>query len=486
MIIIPANTLSSGGYDVANSLMFDGVDSYLNITSGSSPTSTQKFTVSFWLKRSELGREQHIFGGVSAAQCYFISDDRLRFADTTSGTNYYTTQVFRDVSAWYNIVIAVDTTLGAAGDRARIYVNGSEVTAFDTETNATQNNNTDYNIGSTAYVIGRYNPSQSQNYYYSGYMAEYVFIDGQQLAPTSFGEFDDDSPTIWKPIDVSGLTFGANGYYLDFADSGDLGDDESGNGNDFSENSIAATDQCVDSPTNNFCTFTTTHPSATSFTITEGGTRVSKSGSGNVALTGSSLMPTAGKWYFEALINEAGNGDRTRVGVVNYQTVKDYTGVINTPSQVLAGCTTSCKAAKHFEGDGSGSGSVTEYTASGDFADDDVVNFAMDLDNKAIYIGRNNTWHTQTASSGGDPTSGASKTGAITTDTTIMNGEPMSIMFGHSAGVSDGSDISFNFGNPAYALTSAANDENGYGNFEYAPPSGFLALCTKNLGSDGG
>ena len=197
-------------------------------------------------------------------------------------------------------------------------------------------------------------------------------------------------------------------------------------------------------------------------------------------------MPTAGKWYFEALINEAGNGDRTRVGVVNYQTVKDYTGVINTPSQVLAGCTTSCKAAKHFEGDGSGSGSVTEYTASGDFADDDVVNFAMDLDNKAIYIGRNNTWHTQTASSGGDPTSGASKTGAITTDTTIMNGEPMSIMFGHSAGVSDGSDISFNFGNPAYALTSAANDENGYGNFEYAPPSGFLALCTKNLGSDGG
>ena len=133
-LILGTNSIKDTGYDVDNSLMFDGADSYLNITSGSSPTSTKKFTVSFWLKRSELGREQHIFGGVSAAQCYFVSDDRLRFADTTSGTNYYTTQKFRDVSAWYHIVIAVDTTLGTAGDRARIYVNGSEITAFDTET----------------------------------------------------------------------------------------------------------------------------------------------------------------------------------------------------------------------------------------------------------------------------------------------------------------------------------------------------------------
>ena len=198
-------------------------------------------------------------------------------------------------------------------------------------------------------------------------------------------------------------------------------------------------------------------------------------------------MPTdSGKWYFEVKIGEAGQTDRSRVGIMNYQTQlnnSSYSGVINTPSQVLAGCTTSCKAGKHFVGV---PGSVTEFTASGDFSDGDIVQFAMDLDNKAIYIGRNGTFLTTTGSSGGDPTSGSSKTGAITTSTTIMDGSPMTAYTGLSVGSgTDQSTMLFNFGNPPFSISSGNSDANNFGNFEYAPPTGYYALCSKNLAEFG-
>jgi hypothetical protein len=129
---------------------------------------------------------------------------------------------------------------------------------------------------------------------------------------------------------------------------------------------------------------------------------------------------------------------------------------------------------------------VTEFTASGDFSDDDIVNFAMDLDNKAIYIGRNGTYLTTTGSSGGDPTSGSSKTGAISTNTTIMDGSPMTAYTGLSVGSgSDTSTMLFNFGNPPFSISSGNSDADGHGNFEYAPPSGYFALCSKNLAEYG-
>jgi hypothetical protein len=474
-LILPGNVASataSTTYDVDNSLMFDGSDSYLNITSGSSPTSTQKFTVSFWLKRSELGREQHIFGGVSAAQCYFISDDRLRFADTTSGTNYYTTQKFRDVSAWYHIVIAVDTTLGTAGDRARIYVNGSEITAFDTETNATQNNNTAYNIGSTAYVIGRYNPSQSQNYYYSGYMAEYVFIDGQQLAPTSFGEFDDDSPTIWKPIDVSGLTFGTNGYYLDFEDSGDLGDDESGNTNDFTENSIAATDQSTDTPTNSFCTINPLDVPYGSVTLTEGNLVQVQTGGGSAYPYNRATMGVAkGKWYFEGKA-VAISGDSV-IGIASVA-ASSATNALYRPENNYA-------YYNHASTHGAYSDdALVDSTDYDDYDDDDIISVAFDLDNNKLYFAKNGTW-----AHSGDPTSGATGTGAVSITAAASTVDGFYFPAAADYGGSPRTTWSMNFGSPAHTVSSGNADGNGYGNFEHAPPSGYYALCTKNLAEFG-
>jgi hypothetical protein len=443
-LIIPANTLASGGYAVDNSCRFDGVDSYLNITSGSSPTSTQKFTGSFWLKRSELGREQHIFGGVVATPCYFVSDDRLRFADTTSGTNYYTTQKFRDVSAWYHIVIAVDTTLGTAGDRARIYVNGSEITAFDTETNATQNNNTAYNIGSTTYVIGRYNPSQAQNYYYSGYMAEYVFIDGQQLDPTSFGEFDEDSG-IWKPKSVSGLTFGTNGFYLDFEDSAALGDDVSGNGNDWTVNNLTAIDQTTDTPTNNFATG---NPLAknTNVVLSEGNLKITNA-SGGDSYAGGTFGLDVGKWYWENRKNGTGN---TSVGIV-LSTADISTSSTVTAKRVIY----NANGEVYKEGAGGGS-TTTGYT----YADGDIIGIALDRENGTIKFYKNGTLVN------------------TTTDSALSSSDNTWIPLWS---IDSGGEFEANFGNPTFTISSGNTDGNDYGNFEYAVPSGYLSLCTANL-----
>jgi hypothetical protein len=487
-LILGTNSIKDTGYDVANSLRFeDGSTDYLSQTSATTDNE-DKGTISVWIKRSDLSRNQMFASSYTDANnrtyLKFGSSDNLDLYFLIGGVegNLVTNRVFRDTSAWYHIVVAIDTTQGTASNRVKLYINGVQETSFSTETYPAQNANIHFFQSGKTIHIGNYASGNSDKF--SGYMCEFVFANNQQLGPTSLGEFDADSPNIWKPIDVSGLTFGTNGFYLDFENASSLGADVSGNSNNFTVNNLTSVDQSTDTCTNNFCTFTTTHPSAANFTLSEGNLKVVKSAAFTGGLSGSSIMPTTGKWYFEALINEAGNGDRTRVGVINYSTQVENndTGTLNQTGSSLSGVVTSCKTAKLFE---TVNGSTTEYTNSGDFADGDIVQFAMDLDNKAIYIGRNGTFLTQSGSSGGNPASGSSKTGAISTNTTIMNGEPMSAFLGHSAGQSDQSDISFNFGSPPYAISSGNSDANGFGNFEYAVPSGYFALCTKNLAESG-
>ena len=488
--ILGANTLSSG-FDVANSCRFnDGDSAFLSKTQGTG-TNTTKLTVSIWIKRGALGTEQQIFETWNDNNNRFdilfkSSSDQLEIQNTLSGSttiNLKTNRVFRDSGAWYHIVVIVDSTQGTAANRVKLYVNGVQETSFATETYLNQN--ADLALGTNSYTnfIGKY--SSSGGNYFDGYMCEVVYLDGTAAAIGDLGEFDEDTPRTWKPIDVSGLTFGNNGAYLDFEDSSNLGNDANG-GTDYGENNIEAIDQCTDTCTNNFATFTSENHTVGSFTLEEGNLKIRRT-TGTSGLHGSSIMPTTGKWYFEVKIGEAGQGDRSRVGVMNYQKQLEnssYSGVINTPQQVLAGCTTSCKSGKHFEGDGAGV--MEEYTASGDYSDGDIVQVAMDLDNKAIYFGRNGTFLTRTGNSGGDPTSGASKTGAITTNTNIMDGSPMTAYTGLSVGSgSDTSEMFFNFGNPPFSISSGNADDNGYGNFEHDVPTGYLAWCTKNLGESG-
>jgi hypothetical protein len=215
-LIIPANTLASGGYAVDNSLRFNrGSSDSLTRTPGSAGN-RRTFTFSCWFKLGNIASSQsgyyQIFGGLAGAanDGLWISDSDKLYIYFDAGEKRITNQVIRDISAWYHVVFAVDTTQATASNRIKLYLNGSEITSFSTSADPSLNYDSGVN-NTTLQNIG----TRITDDYFDGYMAETVLIDGSQLDPTSFGEFDEDSG-IWKPIDVSGLTFGTNGFYLDF------------------------------------------------------------------------------------------------------------------------------------------------------------------------------------------------------------------------------------------------------------------------------
>ena len=262
-IIIPANSAADTGYEVANSCKWNKADdAYLSNTSHTSAGSQTKWTFSCWYKKCAdvaSGNAHALFShgkdGAEFDTLFINASEKLAFVSEKSGsTNLASTMLFQDYGAWYHIVCAVDTTQGTAANRVKMYVNGSQITLSTTTYPAEDQttwtggvNNGDYPLKVGSYPYGGvYSPE--------GYLAEVVMINNQQLTPTSFGEFNSDSPTIWQPIDVSTLTPGTNGFYLDFEDSGTLGNDIFGNG-DFANTNLAATDQATDTPTNNFATW---------------------------------------------------------------------------------------------------------------------------------------------------------------------------------------------------------------------------------------
>jgi hypothetical protein len=459
-LIIPANTLASGGFAVDNSCRFNsGSSDSLTITPASA-SNRKTFTYSSWVKRSILtSGDQAIFNAHTDApnqvDIYFNSNDDLIVTNRISNlaANLITDAKFRDVSAWYHIVLAVDTTQGTDTNRMKLYVNGVQETSFSEA--GYPNQNTDTAVNNT--VQHRIGDSNLETFF-NGYIAETVLIDGLALDPTSFGEFDEDSG-IWKPIDVSELTFGTNGFYLDFEDSAALGDDVSGNGNDFTVNNLTAIDQTTDTPTNNFATLNPLLPNAETFS--NGNTTYTNGSNANWRISGTTLAPSVGKYYCEVKITENGGG--TQIGVMDMN---------NLPASLATDI-------------GSGSWSWSYDSASGNarhdggstawgntFTTNDVMGIAMDLDNLKLYFAKNGTWQDS-----GDPTSGATGTGsAFDLD---AGGAYAFAITSNDDGTDPVQDC--NFGNPAFTISSGNTDGNGYGNFEYAVPSGYLSLCTANL-----
>jgi len=240
-IIIPANSAAGGAQLVTNGLRFDSASSaYLRRSLGTT-TSQQKGTFSYWVKRSKLGASQQIYSNEvendnNRGYISFESNDSWRSVIGASGSVgdiiVKTNRLFRDASAWYHIVVRLDTTQSTSTDRLRLYVNGVQETSFETYTICDQNANLKLLEGGQTnknLIAGIYASGSASNYL-GGYFSEFVYCDGQTLGPTSFGEFDSDSG-IWKPIDVSGLTFGNMGFYLDFEDSSALGNDAAGSNN---------------------------------------------------------------------------------------------------------------------------------------------------------------------------------------------------------------------------------------------------------------
>ena len=453
-LIIPANSIT-GGYEVDNSLRFDdGSSDYLNRTPASA-SNRKTWTFSAWVKRGVLDTNCYFFGNYFAnndsSQLYlgFNTSNQLRLSDFNN-TSFLavTNQVFRDVSAWYHIVLSFDTTQGTSTNRWKIYVNGEQITSFASSIYPSLNFDTSINTAQN-HFIGYVNVG---GYIYDGYMSEVVFIDGQQLDPTDFGEFDDSG--IWKPIAYTG-TYGTNGFYLDFENSGSLGADVSGNGNNFTVNNLTSIDQTTDTPTNNFATLISNFGVRYSTqTYSEGNLKVA--GGAGFELSPASIAPSSGKWYFEAKMDS----------ITNYPTIGfQETSQARTNNFWVA--STSQGYGLHFDGtlynNNSSTGSLTSYTTG------DIMSLALDLDNGKAYFGKNGTWL-----GSADPSAGTNPAFS-----SIPSGT-------YYLGVSNyGSTWSANFGNPPFTISSGNSDANGYGNFEYAVPSGYYALCTKNLSTEG-
>ena len=462
--ILPANSVVDTGF-ATNSCRFDGSTSYMHKTPGSAGN-TKLWTWSAWIKKSlPDGADLGIFGQYIDANNFFRiryrSDQRLQVDNYTSGSATFSVILgsnneHRDISAWYHLVVAYDSAQGTDSNRVKIYVNGVLQTVFQAATYPNQNVVTTLPVDGTRIELGR----TTDNQFFNGYMAEVVLIDGTALAPTSFGESDSDSG-IWVPIDVSGLTFGTNGFYLDFKNSANLGNDANG-GTDLTEVGLAATDQSTDTCTNNFATLNPLDNFYLGGTFSEGNLKLSIDNSAVEAFTTSTIGVSSGKWYMENKIITTSSG-------------RLYSGVVYGTAQ----------ATDDWPGGGSDqwfyrsedgkvyNGGSEEYTGA-TLADDDIVGIALDLDNHKLYFSKNGAFQNS-----GDPTSGATGTGAIALDT----GQTYFFAVGDSGSTAVVS--SANFGSPAYAISSGNADANDHGNFEYAVPSGYFALNTKNLAEYG-
>jgi len=318
-LILGTNSIKDTGYDVANSCRFNsGDDCKISRTSpNSSPTNADKFTFSCWVKRSTLGTDSQIFDTYNGSsggqfQMYFKSDDTLRVQVYNSSTKaeFIPNRKFRDVSAWMNIIFVYDSSQGTASNRAKLYVNGTQETSFATETYPSQNVDGEFAIQNHIQAIGN-NTANNRD---SGlYLAEVVGVDGQALAQTQFGEFDEDSPTIWKPKDVSGINVGTLGFYLDFEDSSALGNDVSGVG-DFTASNLDATDQATDTCTNNFCTMNPLQAQADDLTFAQGNLKITNTGNAWRSSYGT-FGSANGKFYFE--VKCQASSDYERFGIVD-------------------------------------------------------------------------------------------------------------------------------------------------------------------------
>ena len=431
----------AGDYEIERSLRFnDGDSAYLTRTP-SSASNRKTFTFSAWVKRTGISLNQRIFTAYNGSdhnhECsiQFQSDDKIQISNNYNGstdTNLKTDRLFRDPSAWYHIVVAVDMTQGTAADRVNLYVNGVQETSFSTENYGTQDYTWFFNNDSL-HSIGRRPTSER---YFDGYMAEINFIDGTALTPSSFAETDAVTGE-YKPKKYTG-GYGTNGFYLNFSDNSNttaatLGKDSSGNGHNFTPNnfSVAAgvgNDSLEDTPTNNFPTF---NPIDTSSGTISNGNLDLTTATGSSTNYGNWAIPKTGKWYMESTMVDNGPHYSPIIVATNYLGLSDTTYTDSNLSYYING-------QKKFNG---------SWSAYGDtFTQNDVIGVAVDVDNNQV------TFYKNGSSQG-------------TLSFTFASG--VDYFFAASDGSSyGGSATSWNFGQRPFIHTV---------------PTGFEKLCTANL-----
>ena len=479
LTFVSNNQWPKGPESIDNSCRFDD-DSSDNLSRTPSSSGNRKtWTWSGWVKKCKLGSGyQFLFSSTDASTSTgsigvnYNGDDKIYFRDDLISLNLTPNAVFRDTSAWYHIVVALDTTQSTASDRAKMYINGTQITSFATANYPNQDTEGSINLVSGSYVHRIATYSGSSNFF-DGYMAEVVFIDGQALDPTSFGEFD-TTTGIWKPKKIGSFaSAGDNSFYLNFKDSSNLGKDESGLGNNFTVNNLTSVDQGTDTCVVNYATMNSLAvPPSNAPTFAEGNLKISTNNS-NANPVISTMGVSQGKWYAEAkrISYDGGSGDddgfRIGFGVT-------YDDNVNLVPAAIA------DSGHYFMiGTGTvynGSTDLGDKAGNSNISDDGVVGIALDLDNNRISWAFNGAWMT-----GSNAWSGSSPSSYVT----IESGKTYFFL------QTDGSSgraytAGWNFGGQsAFTISSGNSDANGFGNFEYPVPSGYYALNTTNLNTYG-
>ena len=441
-------------FSVGNSALFNDDDSEFLGRTPSSDSNRKKGIISCWVKRANLsdGAVWGSFrtsGGNNFLGLSFSSDAIVVQAQNASSTvlALTTSAVFRDPHAWYHIVFVYDTTPSTPGaSNIKIYVNGEVATLSGSPTYPSQN--TEFEWGNNVNGDNNFNftiGDRGDDNFFDGYVAEFVYQDGQSFsAITDYGETDING--VWRPVSASGLTFGTNGYYLKMASSGaDLGDDASGNSNDFTNNNSAT--QSGDSPTSNYCTFTP-FAADNAFTFSDGNLEADHSGSGDKNAFGTQLMSN-GAWYWEFTIDAQSSSGRNRFGIFDPTAYDGDQSVYNGGAGAWFYGTDAAK----FQGNSTNpSFGVTSTTG-------DVLQFAYNTDGGNIWVGKNGTWMNSATQS---------EIEANTTTNAMFTGITADVVIGYakSSGASSAEGATLNAGATAFAHTA---------------PSGYKKLNASNL-----
>jgi hypothetical protein len=485
------------GYEIENSLRFNQGDHCLTQNfSGTESSNRKKWTFSVWFKRSNLITSAALFTAGSSGQDemtirleqHKINWQEYKVSNSTMIGELITNQLLRDVSAWYHLVCRWDSTDSTAGDRMKIFLNGVEITSFATDNNPSENYDS-MASNSVLHNVGRQSWNNASDF--DGYMADVNFVEGLSLDASYFGETNNNG--VWVPKKPNVSSYGNNGFFLEFQQTGTsqnssgIGADTSGNDKHFAVSNLAATDVTVDTPTNNFATMNPLDNFYSAHTMSEGNVKFVTNGSGDGPFQTATIGDLkTGKWYFEFKYTDpahTGGGDAAG----------EFYGQIGICGSGLSVATDAAFSSfEHNFAYDSSNGRIKFNNTAGTVhgasisADGQIIGFLIDLDNNRVTTHLNGQY---ADGSGNHDESSPTAYVSVTAPASTPLGGYM-IAFGENVASSESGNqntgtYEINFGNPAFAISSGNADANGYGNFEYAVPSGYYSLCTKNLAEYG-
>jgi hypothetical protein len=468
---------SDTGMDFNHQQMSPGGDDQWTAQSNAG-TNTKKATISMWIKRSKLspssgnGQNMRLFHFITGgnATSLYLSNDKINMYDDVTSAYLISNRVLRDTAAWYHIVLAMDSSQSTAANRVKIYVNGVQETSWATEDYGNQNADLAmFSTTNVTFILGSAG-GHAQGYAFDGYIAEFHFVDGSQKAATDFGEFDEDTG-IWKPKEYTG-SHGTLGCYYNFEDtSNNRINDESGNGNFMNNRGGSFEGEITtDTPTNNFATINTLQGNSSKLIISKGATSIVKSGNYGWQATSANMAVRKGKWYAEFKLDSS--CDLVMLGVNQIEDEVAWNG-----SHIGAYSNSTARGMGYYSSNGhfyrnGGSGAIASSYLAGD-----IIGIALLInDNLTGFMGmhKNGTWQNSQ-----DPSSGTSGMLGLEYGNAIADG--IHYTFAISTHQDAGGVLANFGGHPGFTISSGNADANGYGNFEYAPPTGYYALCTKNL-----